>query len=318
MNSQPEEVIAQQFQKRPEEKKPSDMEDQISRFLIYIYNRNSQSQDTVEAYGRDLRQLKNYLLSIGLDDFAKADRLTMLGFASWLQKDAPLQASSVARKISACRSFYAWLVRHDEIEHNPFEGLKTSNRKRKIPDFLFREEVMNFLQSYDLNDPLEWRDYVLFSLMYGCGLRVSEAVGLKKEDFDLKARTLRILGKGSKEHIVPIAPWLVSTLKEWLLPLAPSDFLFHNARGGQLSARGIQYRMQDHADKIGLAMTVHPHMLRHSYATHLLDGGADIRVVQELLGHSSLSTTQIYTHVSMAKLQEEYEKAHPLAKDENS
>ena len=181
-----------------------------------------------------------------------------------------------------------------------------------------KKNEMQFLESYDLQKPAELRDKMLFSLMYACGLRVSEVVSLRWEDVHLNERFVRIIGKGDKERIVPFYHGISSLFQKyrreyWEKFAKQTNHVFVSLRGNAMTTRAVQMLMQKHADAIGMGMNVHPHMLRHSFATHLLDNGADIRIVQELLGHSSLSTTQIYTHLSPQKLLKEYERSHPLA-----
>lgn len=293
------------------------MDEQIERFLQYIYRKNTQSEKTIEAYSRDLYQFKDYLLSQSIDSFESCDRLTFLNYLMTLNH---LKASSVARKMSTYRSFYLYLAQYIGITNNPLEGVSAPKRNKKIPEFLFVEEIENFLETYDDSKDTEYRDRILFTLMYACGLRVSECVDLEWKNVDLNQRILHIRGKGDKDRIVPFYEDLVDELvqyrKRFCAKYAVDDHVFVNARGKQLTSRGIQYLMDKHAQNIGMHMKLHPHMLRHSFATHLLDNGADIRVVQELLGHASLSTTQIYTHVSTAQLVKEYQKAHPFGKKE--
>ncbi len=223
--------------------------------------------------------------------------------------------------LSTYRSFYRYLNEYIGLDVNPLESISVPNKKRKIPDFLFINEIEYFLDSYQTEDPVGLRDQTMFTLLYACGLRVSELCALQWNQIDLNSRIVRVLGKGKKERLVPFFSGFEKQLKNYKLryweKYAESDFVFVNQRGKGFTSRGIQYLMQKHANEIGMHMKLHPHMFRHSFATHLLDHGADIRLVQELLGHESLSTTQIYTHVSMQKIQDEYQKAHPLAKKES-
>ncbi|MCF0259722.1 MAG: tyrosine recombinase XerC [Erysipelotrichaceae bacterium] len=296
------------------------MDDQISGFLKSVYNRRSQSMDTVEAYQRDIEQLKDYMIQNGVSGFEQMDRMLFLDFLARLRRSSghvPLKNSTMSRKLSAYRSLYKYLNSVWDVQANPLEAVHSFKAEQKIPDFLFAEEVKNFLSTFDEANPLQKRDKILFSLMYASGLRVSEVCSLTWQDVDLDSRMLTILGKGSKERLVPFPKWLSKELKLASLSAKPEDYVFVNSRGAKLTPRGVQYLMQKHADEINMHMKVHPHMLRHSFATHLLDGGADIRVVQELLGHSSLSTTQIYTHISIQKLQEVYNEAFPLSREDS-
>lgn len=297
------------------------MDELIERFLQYVYHQHSQSEKTMDAYRRDLNQLRDFLQAQGIDDFEKVDRLTFLDFLKKCRqlKDGSLaKNSTIARKLSTYRSFYRYLNEYIGIQNNPMISIHAPKNNRKIPDFLFVSEIRTFLDSYDLSKPASIRDRMIFTLMYACGLRLSETVNLCWEDVHLQERFLLIKGKGSKERLVPFYAALIQELQEyrlryWEKYARSTDAVFVSLRGNPMTPRSIQYLMQKHADEIGMHMNVHPHMLRHSFATHLLDNGADIRIVQELLGHSSLSTTQIYTHLSSGKLLKEYQKAHPLA-----
>ncbi len=297
------------------------MKEYVERFLNYIYQKNSQSKDTYDSYKRDLVQLMDYLTSQGITSFQDANRLVFLNFISTIQLEKQAKPSTIARKLSTYRSFYRYLNEYIGLDVNPLESISVPNKKRKIPDFLFINEIEYFLDSYQTEDPVGLRDQTMFTLLYACGLRVSELCSLQWNQIDLNSRIVRVLGKGKKERLVPFFSGFEKQLKNYKLryweKYAESDFVFVNQRGKGFTSRGIQYLMQKHANEIGMHMKLHPHMFRHSFATHLLDHGADIRLVQELLGHESLSTTQIYTHVSMQKIQDEYQKAHPLAKKES-
>ena len=286
------------------------MKEYVERFLNYIYQKNSQSKDTYDSYKRDLVQLMDYLTSQGITSFQDADRLVFLNFISSIQLEKQAKPSTIARKLSTYRSFYRYLNEYIGFDVNPLESISVPNKKRKIPDFLFINEIEYFLDSYQSEDPVGLRDQTMFTLLYACGLRVSELCTLQWNQIDLNSRIVRVLGKGKKERLVPFFSGFEKQLKKYKLryweKYAKSDFVFVNQRGKGFTSRGIQYLMQKHADEIGMHMKLHPHMFRHSFATHLLDHGADIRLVQELLGHESLSTTQIYTHVSMQKIKNEY------------
>lgn len=287
------------------------MEEEIAGFLSHQYASNSRSQATVQASGTDLRQYQDWLIKKNLD-YLQADRLVLLDYLSDLRNlggDEKMKNSTMCRKLSTLRGFYKYLQQEDLVHANPLGGIRSFKKEKNLPDFLFVEEMKQFLSGFDPSDPSDRRDEVLFSLIYGCGLRVSEAIALEWPDVRLDERFVRILGKGSKERIVPIPKWLVGLLKRWQAETGGKGKLFSNKNGGPLTSRGVQYRMEVHSNKQNMPMKVHPHMLRHSYATHLLDGGADIRTVQELLGHESLSTTQIYTHVSNETLTQAYQKA---------
>lgn len=281
------------------------MSERMQVWLQSRYYANSQSAASAQAWKNDLEQYRRWLEKRGLDDL-QADRLLIVEYLSDLRASVPggLENSTMRRKLSSLKSYYRWLFEQNLIEETPTSGMHGAKKASKLPDFLFEDEVACFLGGFDESDPLQRRDRLLFSLMYSSGLRVSEICQLSWPDVRLDERLLLIHGKGGRERIVPIARWLVDDLAGWKQEHGEDETVFSNRSGRPLTARGVQFRMQKHADQIDLGMSVHPHMLRHSFATHLLDHGADIRLVQELLGHASLSTTQIYTHVSSAKLKE--------------
>ena len=296
------------------------MDELMERFLQYIYRKNSQSDMTVESYRRDLVQFRDFLMSEGIESFESVDRLVMLNFIMHIRtlpNGMDAKNSTISRKLSTIRSFYKYLNEYIGIEVSPLDSFQSPKNLKKIPEFLFISEIQHFLNSYDTNDAAKLRDKTMFTLLYACGLRVSELSNLKWQDISLSERIVRVIGKGNKERIVPFFKGLDRQLKEYKQKYwehySKCDYVFVSNRGNQFTSRGIQFLMQKHADEIGMNMKLHPHMFRHSFATHLLDNGADIRVVQELLGHSSLSTTQIYTHVSTNRLKQAYMDAHPLA-----
>lgn len=295
------------------------MDEYIERFLNYIYRKNSQSEKTIEAYRRDLYQFKDYLQSQSIDSFEQVDRLLMLNYVvsiRILKDGTQAKDSTIARKLSSIRSFFRYLNEYVGMNVSPLQTLPSMNKKKNIPEFLFVSEIKEFLNTYDVQDLTQLRDKTMFTLLYACGLRVSELTQLTWKNISLNQRYIRVIGKGNKERIVPFFKGFEKQLKEYKekywQKISKCDTVFISNHGNTLTSRGVQYLMQKHADDIGMNMKIHPHMFRHSFATHLLDNGADIRVVQELLGHSSLSTTQIYTHVSMNRLKEAYSQAHPL------
>lgn len=295
------------------------MDEYIERFLNYIYRKNSQSEKTIEAYRRDLYQFKDYLQSQSIDSFEQVDRLLMLNYVvsiRILKDGTQAKDSTIARKLSSIRSFFRYLNEYVGMNVSPLQTLPSMNKKKNIPEFLFVSEIKEFLNTYDVQDLTQLRDKTMFTLLYACGLRVSELTQLTWKNISLNQRYIRVIGKGNKERIIPFFKGFEKQLKQYKESYwqkkSKGDSVFISKHGNTLTSRGVQYLMQKHADDIGMNMKIHPHMFRHSFATHLLDNGADIRVVQELLGHSSLSTTQIYTHISMNRLKEAYSQAHPL------
>lgn len=286
------------------------MSDRIEAYLQHQFATKTGSMATFQASQIDLMQFAAWLGEHDLSDL-QADRLLILDYLFDLrqQKGKSLKNSTMSRKLCTLRGYYRFLMEQGWISQMPTIGVHSFKKEGTLPDFLFPEEVSWFLSGFNLDKPLDRRDRILFSLMYACGLRVSEVCSLEWKNFRLEERLLVVEGKGKKERLVPLATWIVDPLKQWQRETGGQGRLFSNRNGQKLTSRGVQFRMQKHADDLGMAMNIHPHMLRHSFATHLLDNGADIRTVQELLGHASLSTTQIYTHVSMEKLREACEKA---------
>ncbi len=295
----------------------------IERFLTYCQQINSASIHTYDAYSRDLNEFKDFLESQEIKRFEDVDRIVVNHYIIYLrdekQRKCMLQNSSISRKISTLRSFYKYLQRVIGFSVNPMIYVKSFKVNKKIPEFLFFHEIETLLSSFEVINPLEQRDLVMFELMYACGLRVSEVIHLQLGDVDIKAGIVFIReSKGNKDRYVPFYPSIAKRIQRYALETRPKllgaqthQNMFVNQRGLCLTSRGVQYRLDVAGTKSGLQMKLHPHMLRHSFATHLLDNGADLRVVQELLGHASLSTTQIYTHVSQEKLKKVYEESHP-------
>lgn len=272
---------------------------QIEAFLKYINTRNSASLHTLDAYKRDINQFIEYLEGESITD---VDKQTVYGFINMLY-ESNLSDSSVARKISTLRSFYSFLQIQEVVNLNPFKLVKVKTIERKLPDFLMYEEIQKVLACCDDN---ELRDRLIIEIMYACGLRVSELCNLRVKDINLEDRSIKVVGKGNKERLLFFYPGLQKRIQIFIQD--KKDYLFLNKQGKPITPRGIQYLLEKKGIEAGLRMKLHPHMLRHSFATHLLDNGANIRFVQTLLGHESLSTTQIYTHVSSSKLKEAYDK----------
>jgi integrase/recombinase XerC len=229
--------------------------------------------------------------------------------------------TTIARRLACLRSFFRYATREGITETNPAKALRTPRAGRKLPHFLTAEQTARLLEAPPANDAMGLRDRAMLETLYSAGLRVAELVGLNLPDWDREANVLRVLGKGKKERIAPIGRYAARALERWLEvrlpdPDAPDEereAVFLNRFGRRLTTRSIGRTLQKHLQTAGLERITSPHTLRHSFATHLLDGGADLRAVQELLGHKSLTTTQIYTHVSTRRLRETYEHAHPHA-----
>lgn len=296
------------------------------RFLAYIDQLNTGSNHTYQAYERDIDDFIDFLTAEGITSFDQVDRIIVMNYIAALRQRTgvmgAMKNTSIARKLSSLRSFYRYLNEYVGIQENPFLYVKGPKISRRIPEFLFYDEMELFLDSFDLSDEVGLRNRALFEIMYACGLRVSEVAALRLSDIDFNDQVLHITGKGDKQRIIPFYDMAKTILQRYLNEVRPKwiaqqqhTLVFINQRGKGLTTRGVQYLMQKQADTLGMSVHIHPHMFRHSFATHLLDNGADLRLVQELLGHSSLSTTQIYVHVSQERLKHAYLTAHPRAKD---
>ncbi len=286
-------------------------------FLDYARVERGLSSNTVESYARDLAGFAEFLAAQGISDFEAVD----LGVVSqWLQSlhARGLSPRSAARHLSALRGLMRFLVREDAIERDPTRLAARARMGRRLPRPLSLEQVRSLLASPDEASPRGLRDRAMLSLMYASGLRVSELIGLRLRDVDLQRGVLAAYGKGGKRRLVPIAETALTQLRAHLAKASerpgPSvDWVFHGRRGKPWTRQMVWKLVGRHARSAGLPGRVHPHRLRHSFATHLLAGGADLRTVQMLLGHSDIVTTEIYTHVGRATLQDEFRKSHPRA-----
>ena len=293
------------------------MNELLEAFLVEFNLANTQSIHSLDAYRRDIQQFIDYLddKELGLDGITQTQVYDYL--ASLQSNDVQLSSASLNRKCSACRSFYTFLNLNYGFSSNPFKKIKHFKEPQKLPNYLTFEEVSRFLTVIDTTTLLGKRNRVMLEFLYASGLRVSELVDLKIQDIDCNENQVRIFGKGKRERIGLFYDSFSLRLQDYInnirsqLILDDNDSLFVNQKGKKLSTRAIQYLCEETGYKAGLNQRVHPHMLRHSFATHLLDNGADLRFVQELLGHKNLSTTQIYTHVSSDRLRQVYKKFHP-------
>ena len=292
-------------------------------FLAYLELERGLSRNTLEAYRSDLAQYGEFLGRRGVSPTA-ATHGEIAAFLSELAQGAEgrpgLGAATLARKIACLRSFHRYLRREGVIEHDPAAELRGPRRTQRLPRVLSRDEVLRLLSQPQGTAPAALRDRALLELMYACGLRASEAVTLELADVDLDEALLRAHGKGSKERIVPIGREAVGAVRAYCArgrPLlaagAGQTKLFLNRRGGGLTRQGLYKIVQGHARSAGLQEKMSPHTLRHTFATHLLAGGCDLRSLQEMLGHADLATTQIYTHLSAERLKDAYFSAHPRA-----
>lgn len=294
------------------------MQNFVEQFARYLGDERNLSPHTRIAYLRDLGEFYNFLErhgGSGKDSLARIDSFLLRRYLAELHKCN--QRTSIARKLSTLRTFFRYLVREGVLASNPAEGLATPKINRYLPKTLSVDEATALMERGYGDSLLDLRDRAIVELFYSSGLRVSELTGLDVGSLDLRDKLVRVLGKGRKERIVPIGrkahEALLAYLAERTLPDG-NEPLFLNARGGRLTPRSVQRNLKVRLIKAGVIKDISPHALRHSFATHLLDGGADLRAIQELLGHASLSTTQKYTQVSVDQLMSVYDKAHPRSK----
>jgi integrase/recombinase XerD len=292
-------------------------------FLAYLELERGLSRNTLQAYRSDLLQFGEFLDRHGLSVLASAhgDIAAFLSeLAAGSEERPPAGSATLARKVACLRSFYRHLRREGAIEHDPTAELRGPPKTQRLPRVLSREEVARLLSQPAGVDPRALRDRALLEVMYACGLRASEAIGLELADVDLEEALLCARGKGSKERIVPIGRQAVAALRAYfrggrpqLLGARGGSRVFLNRRGEGLTRQGLYKIVQGHARHAGLHEKMSPHTLRHTFATHLLAGGCDLRSLQEMLGHADLATTQIYTHLSAERLKDVYFSAHPRA-----
>ena len=303
------------------------LEQQIDAFAQYLGDERRSSALTVETYIRDLRSFRSYVREQGLPADARGlDIVALRGFLASLFRDN--QASTMKKKVSAIRSFFKFLLKRQVIIQNPASGLRSPKIAKSLPRFLTVDQAFRVMDAPPKEEkrakPLKARDQALLETLYGTGVRVGELAGMNIEHCDLSESSVRVLGKGGKERIVPLGKSAVEAIKDYLPARrglqvkaedCDPDALWLSRTGRRLSVRQVQNIVRRHGTLGAGRSDLHPHAMRHTCATHLLDAGADLRSIQELLGHSSLSTTQKYTHVSVDRLMEVYDRAHPLAKD---
>jgi integrase/recombinase XerD len=289
----------------------------LESFRDYLALESGHSANTVEAYLRDLRRLGEFARARGVRDPGRLTRSALREFV-FLLKDLGLSAASIRRSVSAIRTYYGFLVGEGRVTQDPSDRLESPRRGRILPDTLSVQEVEALLGSPRVELPLAWRDRALLELAYGAGLRVSELCGLGLTDLLLSENLVRVLGKGSKERLVPLGRSVIGAVSVYLHTMRPEldrgkskGRVLLNARGEPLSRVGAWGVVKRAAERAGITKRVTPHTLRHSFATHLLEGGADLRAVQEMLGHADLSTTQIYTHVDREYLRSVHKQFHP-------
>ncbi|MDQ6982656.1 MAG: tyrosine recombinase XerC [Mariprofundus sp.] len=288
------------------------LQEAVTSFLHEMADIRRASEHTVAAYRRDLARFVEYC-----GETSRLNHITRIQVQDWLVDchASGLAASTLARRLSALSSFFDAAVQAGQCKANVAAGIRPPKQPKRLPRTLPLEQMQALMQPTDRNSDI--RDLALLAVMYGGGLRVSEVVGLNLDDADLNQLELRVFGKGRKERIVPLPEGAVQYLQSYLEDRIANDGeqpVFLNRRGGRLSVRSVQRMLKDRALQTGADVSVTPHRLRHSFATHLLAGGVDLRAIQELLGHASLATTERYTHLDIAKLTEVYDETHPRAK----
>lgn len=288
---------------------------ELEDYLNYLEYQKNYSKHTIESYKQDIVEYLEYLdekhiklLKIKYDEIRE--------YLKYLSDKKDIN-STISRKISALRSFYKYLQNNNKIENNPFSLINLPKKEKKLPRFFYYNELEELFNTPKLNTPLGQRDRLILEMLYATGVRVSELVNIKVSD--ISGRTIKILGKGNKERIVRFGEYCEEILKMYLNDghyklNSSSEYLFLNNSGGQLTDRGVRYLLDKIISKTTIEKKISPHMIRHSFATHLLNEGCDILTVQELLGHESLTATSIYTHVTNDRLKDVYFKTHPRAK----
>ncbi|GFG48918.1 site-specific tyrosine recombinase XerD [Mycolicibacterium agri] len=308
------------------------LEDQLQGYLDHLTIERGVATNTLNSYRRDLRRYVEHLTTRGIDDLSKVTEADVSDFLSALRRGdadtgiAPLSAVSAARAVIAVRGFHRFAAAEGLTELDVARAVKPPTPSRRLPKSLTIDEVLALLEGAggdsEADGPLTLRNRALLELLYSTGARISEAVGLDVDDIDTQNRSVLLRGKGGKQRLVPIGRPAVTALDAYFVRGRPAlarrgkgtPAIFLNARGGRLSRQSAWQVLQDAAERAGITAAVSPHTLRHSFATHLLDGGADVRVVQELLGHASVTTTQIYTLVTVNALREVWAGAHPRAR----
>lgn len=296
------------------------MQSVVQGFLRFLRIERNSSEHTLKSYKDDFNSFADYLTD-RVGPISAPDQITipvLRGYVTYLH-ECQYARTTIARRLACLRSFFRYTTREGLSPNNPAKALRTPRVGRKLPNFLTTEDIVRLLEAPPANTTAGLRDRAILEVMYSAGLRVAELVGVNVEDWDRDANILRIRGKGKKERVTPVGSFAAKALNDWMEVRVPSptgkpqetSALFLNKFGKRLTTRSIGRLLEGHIQTCNLQQHVSPHTLRHTFATHLLDGGADLRSVQELLGHQSLTTTQIYTHVSTRRLQETYESAHP-------
>jgi integrase/recombinase XerC len=294
----------------------------LDRFVTYLVAERDSSRYTVKNYSHEIAEFIEFARQQGVTQLDQIDRNVLRMYLTWLAAESKAK-SSIARRLSELRSFGKFLVREGTLKANVFDSVSAPTPGKRLPEYLEHDEAEALVTAPDTSTPAGLRDRAILEVMYAAGLRVSELVGLNVDNVDFSRGQVLVWGKGGKERVALLGQPAVHALKAYLRDGRPpllkgksSRALFLNQRDGRrLTTRAVGMLLTKYAKRAAVNGRVHPHLLRHTFATHLLDGGADLRVVQELLGHADLATTQIYTHVTQARAREVYRKAHPRSKD---
>lgn len=288
-------------------------------YLHYLKVERGLSENTINSYGIDLKLFLEYLRENEIPSFKQVNKEVIVNYMQ-SEKNNNKANSSILRSVSSLRKFFQYLAQEKIIEKDPMLLIDTPKKKQHLPQVLTKEEVEKLLRSPNTGQVLGLRDRAMLELMYATGLRISEIINLKLEDLHLTMGTLQTLGKGHKERIVPVGDEAIKWVNRYLEEARPkllkqkrSNYLFLNFHGNNLTRQGVWKNLKAEVRKAGIQKNITPHTLRHSFATHILENGADLRIVQELLGHADISTTQIYTHLSNKQLADIYNHAHPRA-----
>lgn len=291
---------------------------EFNDYIDYIKYEKKLSEETIKNYKYDLKQFNTYIKENNITDINKIKTKDIENYLKHLRN---LNSKTISRKITSINNFFIFLLKEKRIDHNPCEFIDRPKLNKTLPDTLLEKEVESLL-NIPLNTIYDYRNKAMLEILYGCGLRISELVNLTTRDVDFENAIIRCIGKGSKERITPINDYVIYYLKEYLerrpllIKKETTDYLFLNNHGKKMTRQGFFKNLQKILKEKGITKYVSPHTLRHSFATHLLNGGADLRSVQILLGHSDISTTKIYTHISNEKVKKDYKNFHPRSNKE--
>lgn len=291
----------------------------LEQFVTYIQLEKNFSPLTVRDYRTDLLGFFTFLQVEGVEDLTQVEYIHARLYVTRLYEEKKAR-TTISRKISSIRSFFKFLNREFDLDDSAFQALYHPKKEVRLPHFFYEEELSKLFEANEGSDPKSLRNMAILELLYATGIRVSELTTIELKDIDFSLNILRVMGKGRKERYVPFGHFAAEAIGNYLTDSRPKlikglkhEGLFVNMRGDALTARGVRYILNEMMKRTELHTTIHPHMLRHTFATHLLNNGADLRTVQELLGHSSLSSTQVYTHVTKEHLRNTYMNAHPRA-----